>query len=108
VKRRNVQQAFTGEPDPNQEGIEAAANGEDAVEIEIRGGRLMTTVDHDVPDDRVLEHHGYLSGELLLEDGRRLSFEIHDGAVGAQWNVTDRDQSDSFVGLSALENPGGV
>jgi hypothetical protein len=108
MKRRNVQLAFTGEPDPNQETIEAASEGEDAVEIAIRGGRLMTTVDHDVPDDRVLEHHGYLSGELQLEDGRYLSFEIHDGAVGAQWNVTERKDQEHFVGLNALENPGGV
>jgi len=107
VKRRNVQQAFTGEPDPTQEGIEAAVQGEDAVEIEIRGGRLLTTVDHTTPDDAVLEHHGYLSGELVLEDGRRLTFEIQDGAVGAQWSVTDVEQ-EHFVGLSALDNPGGV
>jgi hypothetical protein len=75
--------------------------------FEIRGGRLLTTVDHVTPDDAVLEHHGYLSGELILEDGRRLTFEIHDGAVCAQWSVTDREQ-EHFVGLSALDNPGGV
>ena len=39
------------------------------------------------PDNQVLEQQGYLTGELILEDGRRLSFEIQDGAVGAQWNV---------------------
>jgi hypothetical protein len=108
VKRRNVQQAFVGEPDPNQEGIDAAETGQDAVEFEIRGGRLLTTVDHETPDDHVLEHHGYLSGELLLEDGRRLTFEIHDGAEGAQWNVGSGREQEPFVGLSALENPGGV
>ncbi len=107
MKRRNVQQAFTGEPDPSQEGIEAALHGQDAIELEIRGGRLLTTVDHTTPDDAVLERHGYLSGELLLEDGRRLSFEIQDGAVGAQWSVTEREQ-EHFVGLSAIDTPGGV
>jgi hypothetical protein len=108
VKRRNVQQAFVGEPNPNQEGIDAAQTGEDAVELEIRGGRLLTTVDHETPDDQVLEHHGYLSGELLLEDGRCLTFEIHDGAEGAQWTIGDGRAQERFVGLSALENPGGV
>jgi hypothetical protein len=108
VKRRNVQQAFVGEPDPNQESIDAVSNGEDAVELEIRGGRLVTTVDHETPDDKVLEHHGYLSGELILEDGRHLTFEIHDGAQGAQWTVSDGRPQESFVGLSVLENPGGV
>ena len=85
-----------------------ASSGQDAVELEIRGGRLLTTVDHETPDDQVLEHHGYLSGELILEDGRRLTFEIHDGAEGAQWTVGDGRPQDSFVGLSVLENPGGV
>ena len=108
MKRRNVQQAFVGEPDPNQESGDAVSSGQDAVELEIRGGRLLTTVDHETPDDQVLEHHGYLSGELILEDGRRLTFEIHDGAEGAQWTVGDARPQESFVGLSVLENPGGV
>ena len=107
MKRRNVQQAFIGEPDPNQEGIEAAASGEDAVEVDIRGGRLLTTIPAGTPDDQVFAHKGYLSGELTLEDGRTLTFEIHDGAVGAQWNVTEGPH-EGRAGLSTLENPGGV
>ncbi len=44
MKRRNVQQAFVGEPDPNQEGIQAAATGEDAIEVEVHAGRVVVTV----------------------------------------------------------------
>ena len=115
MKRRNVQQAFVGEPDPNQEGLEAANEGEDAVEIDVQRGRVMVTVPAALTDDRVLEHGGYLSGELTLEDGRTLTFEIQDGAVGAQWNVLEDqpvklagEPAGEGVGLSTLEPPGGV
>jgi hypothetical protein len=115
MKRRNVQQGFVGEPDPNQEGLEADNEGDDAVEIEISGGRVMVTVPASTPDDRVLERRGYLSGELTLENGLMLTFEIQDGAEGAQWNVLAdqpakkaEEPSREGVGLSTLEPPGGV
>ncbi len=115
MKRRNVKQAFIGEPDPSQEGLEVQGEDEDAVEFDVRSGRIMVTVPAGTTDDRVLEHNGYLSGELVLEDGRTLSFEIQDGAIGAQWNalegepVKDADApTREGVGLSTLEPPGGV
>jgi hypothetical protein len=110
MKRRNVQQAFVGEPNPNQEGLAAEHQGDDAVEFQTRGGRLILTVPAETPDDRVLEHQGYLSGELLLEDGRVLSFEIQEGAVGAQWNLkpSAEPEAESGTGLSTLEPPGGL
>jgi hypothetical protein len=115
MKRRNVQQAFVGEPNPNQEGLEVDNEGDDAVELEVQSGRVMVTVPASTPDDQVLQHPGYLSGELTLEDGRTLTFEIQDGAEGAQWNVlTDQsvkqadDPTHEGVGLSTLEPPGGV
>jgi hypothetical protein len=115
MKRRNVQQAFVGEPDPSQEGIAAQYEGDDAVEYSVRGGRIMVTVPAATADDRVLEQQGYLSGELTLEDGRTLSFEIQDGAEGAQWNVFEEEEvkpagkpTKEGVGLSTLEPPGGV
>ena len=115
MKRRNVQQAFVGEPNPNQEGLEAQDEGDDAVEFEVQQGRVMVTVPATIPDDQVLANPGYLSGELTLEDGRTLTFEIQDGAVGAQWNVLDGqgvkaadEPTREGVGLSTLEPPGGV
>jgi hypothetical protein len=45
----------------------------------------------------------------VLEDGRVLSFQIQDGAVGAQANILQRDESDRGVGLSSIPDvPGGV
>ena len=115
MRRRNVQQAFVGEPDPSQEGLATQDEGEDAVEYDVQGGRVMVTVPATTPDDEVLQHQGYLSGELTLEDGRTLTFEIQDGAVGAQWNVLENQPARSAdeptregVGLSTLEPPGGV
>ncbi len=107
MKRRNVKQAFVGEPDPNQEGLAAEDEGRDAVELEVRSGRLLLTVPAGTPDDRIYEHRGYLTAELTLEDGQVLSFEIQDGAVGAQWNVKEPD-AEAAVGLSTLTPPGGV
>jgi hypothetical protein len=114
MKRRNVQQAFVGEGTQDTDQLAVADDGDDAVEFDLRGGRVMLTVPAGTPDDRVLEQQGYLTGELILEDGRRLSFEIQDGAVGAQWNVSSSeavkstDELTENVGLSTLEPPGGV
>jgi len=114
MKRRNVQQAFVGEGSPDQDQLAVAGDGDDAVEFNLQGGRVMLTVPATTPDDQVLEHRGYLTGELILEDGHRLSFEIQDGAVGAQWNVLTGEtvkgaaEPAENVGLSTLEPPGGV
>ena len=115
MKRRNVQQAFVGEPDPSNEGLPQQYEGEDAIEIDVQQGRVMVTVPAATPDDQVLQHQGYLSGELTLEDGRTLTFEIQGGAVGAQWNVLEGQGTKPAdaptregVGLSTLEPPGGV
>jgi hypothetical protein len=107
MKRRNVQQAFVGEPNPNQEGLEAEGEGDDALEIEVRGGRLLLTVPADTPDDEVLGKIEYLSGELILENGESLSFEIQGAAVGAQWSAKRRS-TEQAAGLSTIDTPGGV
>jgi hypothetical protein len=110
VKRRNVQEAFVGEPtgDPTQH-LANYAEGDEAVDVDVRGGKVMLLVPAGTPDDQVFERHGYLGGELELEDGRVLSFEIQDGAVGAQATVKPREPSDRGVGLSSIPDvPGGV
>ena len=103
-----------GEASPDTDQLAVADDGDDAVEFDLRGGRVMITVPAATPDEQVLEQQGYLTGELILEDGRRLSFEIQDGAVGAQWNVLSGEAVKSIdeltenQGLSTLEPPGGV
>ena len=112
MKRRNVQQAFVGEG--GQDALAEGNDGDDAVEFDLRGGHIMLIAAATTPDDQALGHQGYLTGELILEDGHRLRFEIQDGAVGAQWNihaaatVQSTDELAGHAGLSTLEPPGGV
>lgn len=110
VKRRNVQEAFVGEPtgDPTQS-LDNYAEGDEAVDIEVRGGKVQLLVPAGTPDDQVFEAQSFLGGELELEDGRVLSFQIQGGAVGAQATVRRADEVDRGVGLSSIPDvPGGV
>jgi hypothetical protein len=110
VKRRNVQEAFVGEPtgDPNQS-LDNYADGDEAVDIAVRGGKVQLVVPAGTPDDDVFEAQRHLGGELVLEDGRVLTFAIEDGAIGAQANVIERRDTERGVGLSSIPDvPGGV
>jgi hypothetical protein len=110
VKRRNVQEAFVGEPtgDPTQS-LDNYADGDEAVDIDVRGGKVQLLVPAGTSDDDVFEAHTFLGGELVLEDGRVLSFQIQEGAVGAQAAVHAATEEDRGVGLSSIPNvPGGV
>ncbi|MBV9329062.1 MAG: hypothetical protein JO352_35595 [Chloroflexi bacterium] len=110
MRRRNVQEAFVGEPtgDPTQS-LDNYAEGDEAVDVDVRGGKIQLVVPAGTPDDQVFESHTFLGGELELEDGRVLSFQIQDGAVGAQAAVHAADERDRGVGLSSIPNvPGGV
>lgn len=110
VKRRNVQEAFVGEPtgDPHQS-LDNYADGDEAVDIDVRGGKVQLVVPAGTSDDDVFDAHTFLGGELKLEDGRVLSFQIQDGAVGAQAAVHSDNEEDRGVGLSSIPNvPGGI
>jgi hypothetical protein len=110
MKRRNVQEAFVGEPtgDPTQS-LDNYADGDEAVDIAVRGGKVQLVVPAGTPDGQVFDAHTFVGGELELEDGRVFSFQIQDGAVGAQANVHASDDNDRGVGLSSIPDvPGGV
>ena len=57
MKRRNVQQAFVGEG--GQDALAEGNDGDDAVEFDLRGGRIMLTAAGTTPDDQALGHQGY-------------------------------------------------
>ena len=110
MKRRNVQEAFVGEPtgDPTQS-LDNYADGDEAVDIAVHGGKVQLVVPAGTPDDKIFDAQRFLGGELELEDGRVLSFQIQDGAVGAQAAVHSNDERDRGVGLSSIPDvPGGV
>jgi hypothetical protein len=57
----------------------------------------------------VFEARTFIGGELVLEDGRILSFQIQEDAVGAQVALGSDNQTDRGVGLSSIPDvPGGV
>jgi hypothetical protein len=110
VKRRNIQEAFVGEPtgDPMQS-LDNYADGDEAVDIDVRGGKVQLVVPAGTPDGSVFDAQTFLGGELELEDGRVLSFQIQGGAVGAQAAVQEKDEQDRGVGLSSIPDvPSGV
>ena len=110
MKRRNVQEAFVGEPtgDPTQS-LDNYAEGDEAVDIDVRGGKVQLLVPAGTPDGDVFDAQTFLGGELQLEDGRVLTFQIQGGAVGAQAAVHSGEERDRGVGLSSIPDvPGGV
>jgi hypothetical protein len=110
MKRRNVQEAFVGEPtgDPTQS-LDNYAEGDEAVDIGVRGGMIQMLVPSGTADGAVFEAHTFLGGELELEDGYVLSFQIQDGAIGAQAAILKRADQNGDVGLSSIPDvPGGV
>jgi hypothetical protein len=110
VKRRNVQEAFVGEPTgAPTDSLDNYAEGDEAVDIEVRGGKVQLLVPAGTPDGQVFDAQTFLGGELELEDGRVLSFQIQEGAVGAQAAVRSENERDRGVGLSSIPDvPGGV
>ena len=110
MKRRNVQEAFVGEPtgDPTQS-MDNYAEGDEAVDIGVRGGKVQLLVPAGTPDSDIFDAQTFLGGELELEDGRVLSFQIQADAIGAQAAVLDRQERNRGVGLSSIPDvPGGV
>ena len=110
MKRRNVQSAFVGEglPDPDED-AENLVEGDEAVDVKVTGGKLMVTVPAGTLDEQIFDQARTLGGELVLENGMRLSFQIESEAVGAQFTVSRGPEDDSHVGLSSLPDvPGGA
>ena len=82
MKRLNIQEAFVGEANPNQEGV-AAEEADEVVLLAVRGGEITTVVEGGTPDELVVMDATVLRGALRLENERVLIFEIHRDASGA-------------------------
>ncbi len=100
MKRINIKQAFVGEPNPDQEGIAAEASDEQ-VQYEVRSGTFSLVVPSDVADDQVFDNYGTISGELLLDDGTKVSFEIPEGVDGVTFMFNSAGvQNEPDLGMS--------
>jgi hypothetical protein len=104
VKRVNVKAAFVGEPTASQEGLQADDDDADAVILTVRGGELTLVVPANARDDALVPDCSVLRGTLRMENERVLTFEIHEGAVGAFFedeptHLHDRREAETAVGL---------
>lgn len=106
MKRRNVQMAFIGEGLSNSmDSIDGTSRGDEAIDVKVTGGKLLVVVPARTPDERMFDEASVLGGELILENGQRFSFEINDGATGAQFSADGRSaHEDKHPDLSTLPN----
>src|SRR5581483_11364812 len=90
MERVGLKEEFHGEPDPNQEGVNAAydANdGYDEVVLNIVGGKVKFIVPSQVPDDQVARSEymeRFVSCRMRLENGAELNVWINAGAHGVE------------------------
>ncbi|MAG36741.1 MAG: hypothetical protein CL878_10950 [Dehalococcoidia bacterium] len=117
MKRLNIQEAFVGEANPNQEGV-AAEEADEIILLAVRGGEITTVVESGTSDELVVADATVLRGALRLENERVLIFEIHRDASGAFYEdepatLHHRRHEEAGAGLSTagdaayLEKPEG-
>ena len=83
LRRTNVQEDFGGEPNPHQEGLRVTYSGDEAVELRVVRGHVVLLAAAAADGGRDGPPR-WATGDLLLEDGTRLRFEIRDDATGGQ------------------------
>src|SRR5207302_10945063 len=99
--RVNTPAAFLGA------GGDGAPGDEEAPAFSVRGGGVVLGLPAGTSEDRAVQSASMLRGSLRLETGRVLTFEIHDGAVGAFFEdesaeLFDRRESTPSDGLSSV------
>src|ERR1700716_4309310 len=77
MRRVNIQAAFLGEGGASESG------DEEGLALAVRGGEVVLVLPAGTSEEHAVQHASMLRGSLRLETGRVLTFEIHDGAVGA-------------------------
>jgi CBS domain-containing protein len=101
MRRVNIQAAFLGE------GGDSDTGDEEGLALAVRGGEIVLVVPADTSEARAVEAAHHLRGSLRLENGRVMTFEIHDGAVGAFFEdepseLFDRREASPADGLSSV------
>src|SRR5207302_4414787 len=101
MRRVNIQAAFLGE------GGESDIGDEEGLALAVRGGEVVLVLPAGTPEHRAVQDASTLRGSLRLESGRVLTFEIHDGAVGAFFEdepseLFDRREETPADGLSSI------
>src|SRR5262245_19809649 len=101
MRRVNIQAAFLGE------GGDSDTGDEEGLALSVRGGEVVLVLPAGTSDKRAVESASTLRGSLRLETGRVLTFEIHDGAVGAFFEdepgeLFDQRENTPADGLSSV------
>jgi len=97
----NIEAAFLGEGGISDTG------DEEGLALSVRGGEIVLVLPAGTPETRAVEAASTVRGSLRLETGRVLTFEIHDGAVGAFFEyepgeLFDRREAAPADGLSSV------
>jgi CBS domain-containing protein len=101
MRRVNIQAAFLGE------GGDSDIGDEEGLALAVRGGEVVLVLPAGTSEERAVHAASTLRGSLRLETGRVLTFEIHDGAVGAFFEdepaeLFDRREAMPADGLSSV------
>jgi CBS domain-containing protein len=101
MRRVNIEAAFLGE------GGHSDTGDEEGLALAVRGGEIVLVLPAGTPEMRAVEAATHLRGSLRLETGRVMTFEIHDGAVGAFFEDEpaehfDRREASPADGLSSV------
>lgn len=91
MERVGLKQEFHGEPDPNQEGINAENEGFDQVALNIVGGIVEFIVPSQVPDDQVAQNtfiERFVRCQMQLENGAELMVWINAGSHGVDFRMS--------------------
>jgi predicted transcriptional regulator len=101
MRRVNIEAAFLGEGGVSDTG------DEEGLALSVRGGEIVLVLPAGTPETRAVAAASMMRGSLRLETGRVLTFEIHDGAVGAFFEdepseLFDRREASPADGLSSV------
>jgi hypothetical protein len=88
MRRRNLKQAFVGEGNPHQEGLEVEQESLEEVTFDVVGGQVAFVVPPGTHDDEAFAAQTYAHAELLLENGMRIRIGIHQDSDGAEISTT--------------------
>ncbi|HET6385900.1 MAG TPA: hypothetical protein VFJ58_21115 [Armatimonadota bacterium] len=98
--RKNLQDAFVGDPDPLSEGVNSDPEAPVSVEFRIKSGLLRAQAPPETETDLVLGPDRFYEADLVLEDDTRVTIQIAEGAEGV--NVAVNASPDP--GLSGIES----
>jgi CBS domain-containing protein len=103
MRRVNIQAAFLGEGGDSDDG------DDEGLALSVRGGEVVLVLPAGTSEKRAVEAASTVRGSLRLETGRVLTFEIHDGAVGAFFEdepgeLFDRREQTPGDGLSSVSS----